>query len=198
MRLGAVDLQHPERGGIVAHQQGAAFVRPPPHALFADRKIQAAISCHGIGVQQPKLVGGESASRGCRGFRSTFAITCRTDSGYPGMRGRVLVLAIDVERKPAVVGAGAESGDVVHALPVRPAVIVDQRLAEVIAVVHRRSRNVHHARVDRIQLDRFHRPPIPGRQFIGEFRIESLLELQDFAVAGRCGIRRCSCISISM
>ena len=128
----------------------------------------------GIGIQQAKLVRGEWGRRLQRiQIDIRDHLPHRERISRDG--GRVLVLAIDVEGKPAIVGAGAESGDVVDPLPVGAAVIVDQRLAEVIAVVHRPSRNVRHPRVHRIQMDRIHRSSIPSRQFIGEFGIEGLL-----------------------
>ena len=76
----------------------------------------------------------------------------RADKRVRRSRRRVLVFAADVVGEAAIIGASGESGVVVEALLIGPAVIVDERLAEVV-VVERLAGDSRKASIDSIDTD---------------------------------------------
>ena len=116
--IGAIDLQHPEGRSIVAHQQGAAFARPPPHALLANREVEPGILHQGVRVLKNELIG-----RDRRGRLHRILIDIGDHLPHRQRigrnRGRVLIFAVDVKGETPDRGAAAEAGDVVEALPDR-------------------------------------------------------------------------------
>ena len=123
-RLGLIDAQHPEGLGVVADRHRAALRWPPIQALFSDRNVLSQQFRGYVGVEQTELVDGGKRSGGLQRVVIDEGDHLPGEQRVRGRRRRVLIFPVDVEGKPSILGAGGESGRVVKALLIGPAVIV--------------------------------------------------------------------------
>src|SRR5215472_7584657 len=65
----------------------------------------------------------------------------------------MLIFAAHVEREWTCLSVCAYPGNIIEAFPVRPAVVIDDGLPEVIPVRQRSTEDASHARVDRLYID---------------------------------------------
>src|SRR6185312_16815555 len=82
--------------------------------------------------------------------RITLREQCGKRLRVAGSRGSMLILSTDVERPAAPLGQGGEAGNVVEAGLVGAAVVVEERLAKMEAVLKDRAGDALQACVDRL------------------------------------------------
>src|SRR5208337_262482 len=80
--------------------------------------------------------------------------------------------------KTPILGASAESGAVVHALLIRPSLVVDKGLSKVITVVEGFAGDVQRAGIKRVELNGFYRGSLQGFELLGKFCVKIFLKLR--------------------
>src|SRR5690242_2836647 len=146
--------EHVDRRSVVAEKQRATLFRAPPKALLTEREVPAPNPCRDVSIKQSESVGR------CDWDRWLHRIIIRRCNHLSYRKRicwsawRVLVLAAHVHREAPCRRVRRKSVVRIQPLLVWPTVVINNRLAEVIAVIQRQSANVCHAGVYRFDMRR--------------------------------------------
>ena len=146
--------EHVDRLRVIAIQQRAAYAASPPKALFASRQCPAANIGRYIRVQQSELIHRRNGSRWLQGIAVGGGNRFTSCQRKSRARRGVLELSTDVDGEPSSSSIAREAVIRVEALLIGAAGVIDNRLAEMIAVIQWLAADFRRICINRFQANR--------------------------------------------
>ena len=140
---------------VAAEGEGGIVSGPPPERLLAERHVKLAKLHAHVHLERPEPVRFVDSHSGQNRVRIGIRDKGADRLAVSAPARRMLILAANVGGEPARSGKCRNARDIIKALIVRPPVVVNKRLAEMVAVAQRRAANPHKPRIDRFHPNLF-------------------------------------------